>query len=106
MITINDYLERSNSGPIMEEKDFDLKVAKTLRRLYDEYKDRIKYDLNEIIPDDETADALFEAGVKFLCEVGMYNKDSGRVINFACDEVMKLQRRVLVNMFWERAKTR
>ena len=34
MITLNDCLERSLTGPVMREKDFDLKVSARLRELY------------------------------------------------------------------------
>ncbi len=88
MITLNDCLERSVSGPIMKEKDFDLKLSARLRQLYED--SHIEYNPDDVIPNDNTADAIFGAAVELLCDVGLYNKDSQRVIQFSRDEIMEI----------------
>lgn len=88
MISVKDCLERSLNGPIMKEKKFDLKVASKLRELYGEIG--FTEDLDQVIPDDDIADAIFDSAVELLVEVGLYNKDSQRVIQFSKDEIMEI----------------
>jgi len=88
MITLNDCLERSVTGPIMKEKEFDLKISARLRQLYGDFN--IPYDIDSVIPEDKTADAIFNAAVQLLCDVGLYNKDSQRVIQFTRDEILEI----------------
>ncbi|MBW1803552.1 MAG: monomethylamine:corrinoid methyltransferase [Deltaproteobacteria bacterium] len=88
MITLNDCLERSLTGPVMREKDFDLKVSARLRELYGDFN--IPYDPDKVIPDEKIADAVFEAAVQLLIDVGLYNKDSQRVIQFSRDEILEI----------------
>lgn len=90
MLTILDYIERANTGEVLAERDFDLRMAKTLRNLYNQYKNRIHFDVNEVIPDDESADALFEAAVDLLSTVGMYHTETQRVISFTREEVLEI----------------
>ena len=54
-------LDRMDNGPVMEEKDFDKLISKTVRGLIKKYS--LQYDRNEaIITDDALADRFFEAG--------------------------------------------
>ena len=72
----------------MKEKAFDLKLSARLRQLYED--SHIEYNPDEVIPNDNTADAIFRAAVELLCDVGLYNKDSQRVIQFSRDEIMEI----------------
>ncbi|MBI2866258.1 MAG: monomethylamine:corrinoid methyltransferase, partial [Chloroflexi bacterium] len=86
MIPVSELQRRSMRGPIMEQKDFDLKLSKTVRQLVHDREIRLRHE--EIIPDDATADAIFEAGVDFLAEVGLYHMDTRRVLQFSREEVL------------------
>lgn len=72
----------------MKEKDFDIKVAFKLRKLATDYE--IGYSIDEVIPTDDTADKLFNAAIELLVDVGVYNKDTQRIINFTREEVVEI----------------
>ena len=81
-----EVLKRAETGPMIEEKDFERKlVAPTARRLVKEYG--IQFDGQTIIPsDDDLADRLFQAGMDFAVEVGMYCQDTARRITWSRTE--------------------
>jgi methylamine--corrinoid protein Co-methyltransferase len=64
----------------MEEKDFERKlVAPTIKRLVEKYS--IRFDRSPIVPsDDDLADRLFQAGLDFSVEVGMFCQSTSRRI--------------------------
>ena len=61
MIPIMEFQERSLKGPVMKSTQFDLAFAKKVRELVGTYE--IKYNPDELIVDDNTADAVFQAGI-------------------------------------------
>ena len=80
-----------NTGPLMRMKEFDMKIFKVASRLVKEYG--IKYDPKVPIPsDDDLADRLFEAGLKFYEETGTYCIDTERVIQFSQEEIQEALR--------------
>ncbi len=66
MIPIMEFQERSLKGPVMKSDDFDLGFAMKVRELVSKYD--IQYNPEELIIDDATADAIFQAGVELLAE--------------------------------------
>ncbi len=88
MIPIMEFQERSLKGPVMKGTQFDLAFAKKVRELVGKYE--IKYDPDELIVDDKTADAVFEAGVELLADVGLYHLDTQRVIRFSAEEIKEI----------------
>ncbi len=82
-----DVLDRANSGPVLDEKDFDMKhVAGGVARVLKEYD--IKFDRDHIIQqDDALVDRLYEASIDFLAECGVYNTSSGRLMSFTRAEI-------------------
>lgn len=88
MISVYDYIERSLSGPITKEEDFDLQYSKQVRQLANDFE--IKYNPEEIIPDDKTVEAIYEAGIELLSSVGLYNKDTQRVIKLDKAEIIEV----------------
>ena len=82
-----EMLNRAETGALMEEKEFDRKViAKTSKRYVKEYE--LKFDGDNIIPqDDELADRLFQAGLEFAAETGMYCQDTSRRIQWTKREL-------------------
>lgn len=75
----------------MKERDFDLAFAKKLRQLYaDVTGSRGTPDPDRVVPDDETADLVFAAAVELLADVGLYNKDSQRVVQVTREEILEI----------------
>ncbi len=88
MLDIMDYQERSLNGPVMKADEFDMALAMKIRELTAKYE--IECDLEQLIVDDKTADAVFHAAVELLVEVGVYQMDTQRVIQFTKDEIYEL----------------
>ncbi|MBI4332986.1 MAG: monomethylamine:corrinoid methyltransferase [Chloroflexi bacterium] len=74
-------------GPVMGEQEFDLKLSRVLRRVTVDYG--IRFKPAEIICDDAAADAIFQAALEMLVEVGIYNVDSNRVILLIREELLE-----------------
>ncbi len=85
MLSVTDFQERSVTGPVLKIDEFDLKIATTIRKLVKKYG--IKYNPEQLIVDDETADNVYQAAVEFLSEVGVLNIDTERVITWTREEV-------------------
>ncbi|MBI2866261.1 MAG: monomethylamine:corrinoid methyltransferase [Chloroflexi bacterium] len=88
MIPMRELQERARRGPILEQKDYDIKLAMMLRRLVSDY--RIRLVREEIVPDDAMADAIFDAGVDLLAQAGLYNTDTQRVLQFTREEILQV----------------
>ena len=80
MIPTLEFQHRASRGPVTAVDDFDLELALKVRELVAEYE--IKYDPGQLVVDDRTADAIFEAAVKHLAEVGVYFQSTSRVIKY------------------------
>jgi len=76
----------------MKEQEFDMAFARGVRKIVKNYP--IKYNPEQVIVDGEMADWVFAAGVDLLVEVGLYNRDTQRVIQFTKDEVLQIARDV------------
>jgi methylamine--corrinoid protein Co-methyltransferase len=87
MIDFLDVCERAEQGPLMTEKDFELKVfMPQLRKVVSSYG--ISYDRDLPVPaDDAAADNLYLAALDFLAMVGVYCQDTNRVIQFTEEEI-------------------
>jgi hypothetical protein len=72
----------------MKGQEFDLAFAMKVRELVERH--RISFDPDRLIVDDETADAVFNAGVDLLAEIGLYQLDTQRVIEYTREEVLAL----------------
>ncbi len=83
-----EVLHRAETGPIMEEADFERQlVAPTIKRLVK--KHGIKFDPKVVVPsDDDLADRLFEAGLEFAEEVGLFCQDTSRRIVWTRHELI------------------
>lgn len=90
MIPILEFQNRSLHGPVMKADDFDLAFSKRLRELVAKYE--IKYDPAMLIVDDATADAVFQAGVELLADVGLYHLGTERVIRYTREEIEEIAR--------------
>jgi len=88
---MNEFMEvirRSEKGPFIEERDFDIEVVfKTIRGLVKKYG--LKYDRNEIITQQpEMVDGAFQAGLELAELAGMYCVDTSRQIKFTREELL------------------
>ena len=88
MIPISDFQRRSLTGPVMKEQEFDIHFSRKMRAIVS--RSGLKYDAEQIIADDARADATFAAAVDLLAEVGLYNRDTQRVIEFSKEEIEQL----------------
>ena len=81
-----EVLHRAESGPLIEEQDFERKlVAPTAKQLIEKYG--IRFDGETIVcADDDLADRLFQAGLEFAVEVGMLCQDTSRRITWTRQE--------------------
>ncbi len=87
-----DVLDRAYSGPLVDEKEFDLRVvAGGVARVIKQYG--IKFDRRRIIQyDDDLVDRVFQAAVDFLCGSGIFHKGAQRLITFTRAEVEQAAR--------------
>jgi methylamine--corrinoid protein Co-methyltransferase len=83
-----EVLYRAETGPIIDEKDFEAKlITSTVKRLISKYD--IKFDRSTIVPsDDDLADRIFQAGLEFAVEVGMFCQDTSRRITWTEEEYL------------------
>ncbi|WP_418791592.1 monomethylamine:corrinoid methyltransferase [Phosphitispora sp. TUW77] len=88
MIPTLDFQERSLIGPVMKMDEFDLALAKKVRALVKKYE--IKYNPEELLPDDATADAVFQAGCELLADIGILNIETSRVIQLTKEEIAQV----------------
>ncbi|MCK4804283.1 MAG: monomethylamine:corrinoid methyltransferase, partial [Spirochaetes bacterium] len=89
MVNFIDVIDRAATGPMMTQKDFDLKVfIPSLRNVLKKYD--LKRKSEEVVnTDDSYADRVFEAAVEFYSEVGTYITDTERIIKFSKAEVLE-----------------
>ena len=90
MVLLWDVLERSQTGPLMREEEFETEFFPTkIREIVAEHG--IKYDPDEVIMTDPSmADEIFEASLELLLEVGLYNKDTKRIVKFTEEEIKEV----------------
>ncbi len=81
------YWNRSEEGPMLSEKDFDLKVYwPAVKRLVKKYN--IQYKPDEIVPQDiELINNIYKAAKELFIEVGVYNVTTKRQIKWTEEEV-------------------
>ena len=81
-----DAAEQCESGQYMKEADFDRKVALVANQIVKKYD--IRFDPDHPVPsDDDLADRVYQAGVDLFLELGVYCKDTGRIIKFSRDQL-------------------
>jgi methylamine--corrinoid protein Co-methyltransferase len=87
MIPISEIQRRAETGPIVDEGQFDKKILpRKIQELTKEFN--IKYNPDEPVPtDDDLANRVFEAGKRLLLDVGIFCTDTNRMIKFTEDEI-------------------
>ncbi len=87
MISLLDIAERTQKGPKMEEKAWDLGLFAKMRELTSRHALVCPTDGSFFNQDDAVADRAFQSGVDFLVEQGVYCITTNRVIKFDRSEV-------------------
>jgi len=85
-----EILERAMTGPVMKEDEFETEFfPKKIKEIIAEHG--IKYDPeNPIMTDPSMADEIFQAGIELLTEVGLYCKDTKRIVKFDEGEIKEV----------------
>ncbi|MCL5026990.1 MAG: monomethylamine:corrinoid methyltransferase [Chloroflexi bacterium] len=86
-MSLLDIAERSQKGPKMEIKDWDLSLFRKMAELAGKYEIRHPEGRVWFNEDDALVERAFEAAVEFLAEAGVYCLTTGRVVQFTRDEV-------------------
>ena len=85
-----EVLDRTMTGPVMDEQEFEIeffpnKIAEIVAR------HKIERDPEDpIMSDPSMADEIFKAGVELLVEVGLYCKDTKRIVKFTEEEIKEV----------------
>jgi len=87
MLSLLDIAERSQRGPKVKEKTWDMDLFRGLGELAAKHEFAYPDDGTFINTDDALADRAFEAAVEFLAEAGIFCLTTGRVIQFSRDEI-------------------
>jgi methylamine--corrinoid protein Co-methyltransferase len=78
-----DFIERASSGPMLTEKNFNMKsLIPNVRDIVNEYEITLDKE-NPVTSDDAMADRLYEAALELLVRTGIYCQDTNRVIHLA-----------------------
>ena len=85
-----DILDRTTTGPIMREEEFETELFPTVMADI-VARHKIACDPDEpIMSDPDMADEIFQAGVELLLEVGLYCKDTRRIVKFTEAEIKEV----------------
>jgi methylamine--corrinoid protein Co-methyltransferase len=92
MSRLLDVIDRAYSGPVVDEKEFELRyVAAGVAKILTKYD--IKFDKTRLIQwDDDLADRLWQGGLEFFEQIGVYNTNTHRRMTFnrrEIDEILK-----------------
>jgi methylamine--corrinoid protein Co-methyltransferase len=81
-----DVYKRSETGPFIKEQEFDRQVGTVANQLVQ--KHGIRFDREQVIPsDDGLADKVYQAALELFLELGIYCRDTSRLIQFSPEEV-------------------
>ena len=88
MIDFLEICRRASAGPLVQESKFDRELLfPTVMDLVKKYE--IRHDLeNPVNQANGLADAIYEAAVDLIADVGVYCTGTQRVIEFSRDEVL------------------
>lgn len=94
MISLLEIAERTQKGPKVEEKEWDLGLFRKISELVTKYEIRIPGDLRAswFNTDDALVDRAFQAAVELLVEKGVYCITTNRVVQFSREEILQAVR--------------
>ena len=86
MIDYWEVVRRSEKGPFIKEEEFDRRVGQLARQFVEKYE--IRFDPKQVIPaDNDLADRVYQASLEMFLELGIYCRDTGRLMKFNRKEV-------------------
>jgi methylamine--corrinoid protein Co-methyltransferase len=86
MISFWEVVGRSERGTLIDEDVFNRRIYELANEMVEKYD--IKYDPDVLVPaDDDLADRMYEAAMDLFLELGVYCRDTGRLMEFTRDEV-------------------
>jgi len=86
MIGFWDVYERSEKGSFVKEADFDRRVGTVAAGLVE--KHGIRFDPEQVVPaNDDLADRVYQAALELFLELGIYCRDTSRLVRFAREEL-------------------
>jgi len=86
MIDFWDVYKRSENGPFVKEQEFDRQIGTVANQLVQ--KHGIRFDPEQVIPsDDALADKVYQAALELFLELGIYCRDTSRLIKFSPEEL-------------------
>jgi|Deesub1362A_J573_1020465.scaffolds.fasta_scaffold00261_49 methylamine--corrinoid protein Co-methyltransferase len=85
---VKELWDRIEKGEKRDEQEHDIKVFMESERIAKEYG--IKWNGEDVLPDEEMADSLFNAAIEFLVSVGIHYVDEEKVIQITNDDVEAL----------------
>lgn len=88
-VRLLDVLNRMETGPIIEEEDYDMNlVPNTMAQLQEKYDISIPADAPIVSDDDDLADRLFAAGLEMAEIIGVFNQDTSRRAIWTRNEIL------------------
>lgn len=92
MLSLLDVADRSQKGPKMEEKMWNLGLFRKMATLTNEFNVQIPDQIGYFNYDLGIADRVFQAAVEFLSTSGAYCLTTSRVVQFSREEVLQAAR--------------
>lgn len=89
MLSLLDIAERTQKGPRVEEKEWDMGLFRKMGELVKKYEIRYPGDGQWFNHDDALVDRVFEAALEFLSTKGVYCLSTGRVVEFTREEILQ-----------------
>jgi hypothetical protein len=89
MLSLLDIAERTQKGPKIDEKAWNMGLFRKMNELARRYDIRYPGDGSWFNQDDRLVKGVFDAAVDFLTEVGVYCLSTGRVIQLTRQEVLE-----------------
>lgn len=98
MISLLEVAERSQNGPKMEDKAWNMAIFHKMTELARRYSIKVPDDCPYFNEDNSVVDKVFQAGIDFLVEQGVYCISTSRVIQLTRQEVMEAIREAPVEV--------
>ncbi len=89
MISLLDVAERSQKGPKMEDKAWNMAIFHKMNELVKRHDIQTPAECPFFNEDDATVEKVFQAGIDFIVEQGIYCVTTSRVIQLSRDEVLE-----------------
>jgi methylamine---corrinoid protein Co-methyltransferase len=90
MITLNDVMDRIQTGPICKVADWDRMIYSKAKEIAKKYGFKGIYDpKNPVSSDDKLADTVFQAGLEYLEQMGILCVATERIIKLSRDEIIE-----------------